>query len=253
MPYSNVEQITPIMQEIVKRQPKSMLDAGCGLGIYGMLTRVQLDLYFDDLFYLKLFREHRTDKRWKGVRIDAIEGFQDYIDYIPDWVYDTIIVEDVRTALPKIPDGQYDIALALAIIEHLDKKDGTEFLLQLQRVSKVLILSVPKNVSPQHAPGNDFETHRSQWSKEDLINLGAKRFIPHWGAWIAVFDPDESLQQDTDEVPVEVSVQKAPLHELDNSILTKLDQILDLQQTTLKSLGLRYRLKLFWKRLTGGA
>jgi len=67
-----------------------------------------------------------------------------------------------------------------------------------------------------------------------------------------VFDPDESLQQDTDEVPVEVSVQKVPLHELDNSILTKLDQILDLQQTTLKSLGLRYRLKLFWKRLTGG-
>ena len=79
MPYSNIEQITPIMQEIVRRQPKSMLDAGCGLGIYGMLARVQLDLYFDESFYLKLFREHRADKRWEGVRIDAIEGFQDYV------------------------------------------------------------------------------------------------------------------------------------------------------------------------------
>ena len=234
MPYSNIEQITPIMQEIVRRQPKSMLDAGCGLGIYGMLARVQLDLYFDESFYLKLFREHRADKRWEGVRIDAIEGFQDYVDYIPDWVYDTVVVEDVRTALPKIPDG-------------------SEFLLQLQRVSRVVILSVPKNVSPQHAPGNDFETHRSQWSKEDLIKLGAKRFIPHWGAWIAVFDPDEPLQQDTDEVSVEVSAQKVPLHELDNSIMSKLDQILDLQETTLRSLGLRYRFKLFWKRLMGGA
>ncbi|HEX5784614.1 MAG TPA: hypothetical protein VFY35_07800, partial [Burkholderiaceae bacterium] len=90
------------MQEVLRVRPSRMLDVGCGLGVYGFLSRIQLDLYFDEEFYKKLFRSHRGANTWSGARIDAIEGFADYLDYIPSWVYNQITVEDVRTALPKI-------------------------------------------------------------------------------------------------------------------------------------------------------
>lgn len=101
MPYSNVEQITPVMTELLRINPQKLLDVGCGLGVYGFLSRIQLDLYFDESFYTKLFRKFRPGKiQWKTT-IDAIEGFEDYLDYIPHWVYDNIFIEDVRTALGK--------------------------------------------------------------------------------------------------------------------------------------------------------
>ena len=189
MPFSNVEQITPIMQEVLRIRPRRMLDVGCGLGVYGLLSRIQLDLYFDEAFHTKLFREQRVARRWQGTRIDAIEGFEDYLDYIPDWVYDEIRVEDVRTALPSIPEGAYDLCPALAIIEHLSKDEGLEFVHQLKRIGPAVIVAVPKRVGPQEAPGNPFETHRSSWAREEFAALGANAFLPHSGAWIAVFDP----------------------------------------------------------------
>ncbi|MDD3517118.1 MAG: hypothetical protein PHQ14_02125 [Chromatiales bacterium] len=204
MPYSNAQQITPIMEEVRRIRPRRMIDVGCGLGVYGMLCRVQLDLYDDESFDKKLFRNGERYKRWDTV-IDAIEGFEDYLEFIPRWAYDDILIEDVRTALPKLPDAKYDIALALAIIEHLSKQDGIEFVRQLQRISRSVIVSVPKNVMPQEVAGNDFETHRSQWSQEDFLALGFNKFIPHSGVWIAVHDPDCGVHEDLPVVPAEIA------------------------------------------------
>ncbi len=188
MPFSNIEQITPIMQEVIRIRPERMLDVGCGMGIYGILSRIQLDLYFDEEFYKKIFRQYRAKEKWLGVTIDALEGFSDYFDYIPKWVYNDIRIEDVRTALPKIGDDSYDLCLALAIIEHLDKEEGLAFIRHLRRISRVVIMSVPKQVGPQEIPGNPYETHRSNWSSDEFVALGASRFLPHSAAWIPVFD-----------------------------------------------------------------
>lgn len=198
MPYSNVEQITPIMQQVLRIHPRKMIDVGCGLGVYGLLSRIQLDLYFDENFYLKLFKKYRPDTPDWVTTIDAIEGFQDYLDFIPAWIYNNIIVEDARTALPKIPDSQYDLALALAIIEHLERDEGVEFINNLKRISRCVIMSVPKKVGPQSVPDNDFETHRSHWSKEDFLDLGFNLFLPHEYVWIAVHDPSLPPYQDDD-------------------------------------------------------
>ncbi len=245
MPFSNVEQITPIMQEVIRIKPRSMLDVGCGLGVYGMLSRIQLDLYYDEAFHTKLFREYRAQKRWTGVRIDAIEGFADYADYIPDWVYDDIRIEDVRTALPSIDDGHYDLCIALAIIEHLDKADGLEFIRQLQRIGRTLIIAVPKHVAPQEVVGNPFETHRSTWLKSEFVALGATAFLPHEGAWIAVFDASRPAIQ-TQPMPL-VSVDfDARFSSLENS----LGQVLAEQARILAALSVRNRLTSLWKRLS---
>ncbi|MBK1724340.1 class I SAM-dependent methyltransferase [Thiocystis violacea] len=245
MPFSNVEQITPIMQEVLRIRPEKMLDVGCGFGVYGMLSRIQLDLYSDETFYTKVFRAHRSSKRWAGTRIDAIEGFEDYLDYIPDWVYDDIRVEDVRTALPTIPDEHYDLCLALAIIEHLTKEEGLEFIRQLKRIGKAVVIAVPKRVDSQEVPNNPFETHRSAWQREDFVALGANAFLPHSAAWIAVFDASRPRGATAEPTPA------APSTELELArIENKLDTLLERQTQVLSALSIKHRIGSLWGRMS---
>jgi hypothetical protein len=255
MPYSNVEQISLIMGEILRIKPRRLIDVGCGLGVYGLLSRIQLDLYSDENFHRKLFRRLRPEQAEWETTIDAIEGFEDYVDYIPSWVYNHLIIEDVRTALPKIPDNHYDLGLALAVIEHLSKEDGLEFVRHLKRISRTIIISVPKNVRPQSVPGNDFETHRSQWSKEDFIKLGFNKFLLHSGAWIPVHDPGLPVYQASDSVkhcatPEKTSVlteNQFLIRKLDK-LSEKVDQIIEMQQYLEKLMSFRYRFRSFFLR-----
>jgi SAM-dependent methyltransferase len=187
MPFSNAEQMSPIIAEIRHLRPKSVLDVGCGLGLYGFLCRIYLDLYDDVNFYDKLIDKGR--KKWT-VAIDAIEGFADYVPFIPGWVYDDIKVGNALDILPEIESGKYDLVLSLAILEHLTKDEGMIFLKELKRVGQKIILSVPKEWKEQTVPDNPFETHKSHWTYSGLRDFGFNKFLPHWGAWIAVYDPD---------------------------------------------------------------
>ena len=96
LPFSNLEQITPILSEIKKMGPRSILDVGCGIGVYGFLCRIYLEFYGCEGqdFFGKLKRSRPWD-----VRIDAIEGFRDYLDFIPRWAYDEIINEPALPVL----------------------------------------------------------------------------------------------------------------------------------------------------------
>lgn len=187
MPFSNSEQISPIFSEIKRRPVRSVLDVGCGLGVYGLLCRVHLDLYNDEQFYKKL--ESDAPDRWE-VRIDGIEGTPEYLPLIPSWAYDRIEQGEALALLREKADDQYDLVLALAIIEHFSREDGERFLDELVRVGRRAIVSVPKIVQPQAVPGKPFETHRSHWSDADFLAQGFTHFLPHPGAWIAVYDPD---------------------------------------------------------------
>jgi hypothetical protein len=191
MPFSNLEQITPIILEIKKMRPKSLIDVGCGLGVYGFLCRIYLELYGDDKNF---FKKLKGIIPW-DVRIDAIEGFEDYMEFIPRWAYDYIIFESASSALKKIPDKKYDLVLALAILEHFSKEDALIFLRELQRIGKKIIVSVPKEWHEQTVPENELETHRSHWTEKDLSSLGFNRFLPHPFVWIAI--RDEVNQKET--------------------------------------------------------
>lgn len=184
MPYSNLEQITPVISELKHLRPKSILDVGCGLGLYGYLCRIYLELYGDDENFFKKL----TGKLPWDIRIDAIEGFEGYLKFIPQWAYDNIIIDSAMSALSKIPDKKYDVALALAIIEHFSKEDAVAFVKELRRVGRKIILSVPKEWHEQTVPENELETHRSHWADTDLASLGFNRFLPHPFVWIAVAD-----------------------------------------------------------------
>lgn len=197
MPFSNLEQITPILSEVRTLRPKSILDVGCGLGVYGYLCRIYLELYGDDANFLKKLKRQNP---WE-VRIDAIEGFKDYLEFIPKWAYDDIMIGPAMNALSKIPRKEYDLVLALAILEHFSREDGMRFLYELRRIGGKIILSVPKQWNAQVVPENEFETHRSHWTDAELLSWGFNRILPHPYAWIAVFDGEDQKRQD-EEIPL---------------------------------------------------
>ena len=182
MPFSNSEQISPILAEITRLNPRSILDVGCGLGLYGVLCRIHLDLYHDIEFYRKL----DGSQPW-NTQIDGIEGCENYTPFIPHWAYDNIHVGNALDILPNFSEGQYDLILILAMIEHLTQDQGMWLISQLKRISRAIILSVPKNWQEQRIEGYPLETHRSHWTEQNLRDAGFTRFLPHWGAWLAVY------------------------------------------------------------------
>jgi len=193
MPYSNLEQLAPIINELKKIRPKSILDVGCGLGVYGYMIRVYLELYGDDENFMKKL----NGKQPWSIKMHGIEGYKGYLKYIPDWVYDKVVNDSAMKILKKIKDKQYDIALALAIVEHFDKNDGLALLNELKRVGKKVIVSVPIEWHEQTVPENDLETHRSHWTDTDFISAGFNRFIEHPFVWIPVYEEnsEETINQ----------------------------------------------------------
>lgn len=202
MPFSNTEQISPIMAEIVHLNPRSILDVGCGLGVYGMLCRIHLDLYHDPEFYKKL----NGSQPWH-TRIEGVEGCGVYTPFIPGWAYDHIYTDNALDIIPTLPDGGYDLILILAMIEHLSREEGVVLLNHLKRIGKAIILSVPKNWQEQEIPDYPLETHRSHWTEQDLRDVGFTRFLPHWGAWLAVYGipPHEDIANHTTDASSQVT------------------------------------------------
>jgi len=236
MPFSNSEQISPILSEIKHFQPKTILDVGCGLGVYGFLCRIYLDLYDDVNFFEKL--KNRKNKQW-DITIDAIEGFEEYLPFIPRWAYDNVLVGNVLNILTTIEDKKYDLILALAIIEHLTKEEGKVFIKEMRRVSKQIILSVPKEWKEQVVPDNPFETHKSHWTDSELRESGFNKFLPHWGAWIAIYDPEleEALRRRkvSEKIPEPSIPKRAVAPRTSGSLESKIKQVEEIQ-TAVKNL-----------------
>jgi len=88
------------------------------------------------------------------------------------------IVLDLNHPLP-FKDKSFDVAFALAVVEHLG--NGELFLLELQRVAKAVIGTTPspyakpvleflaflRLVNPEH-----IKDHKKYWSEKELRNIG---------------------------------------------------------------------------------
>jgi hypothetical protein len=229
MPFSNTEQMSPIMAEIVRLNPCSILDVGCGLGVYGMLCRIHLDLYHDPEFYKKLNRS----QPW-NTRIEGVEGCEVYTPFIPGWAYDHIYTGNALDVIPSMPDSCYDLILILAMIEHLSREEGMQLLSHLKRIGKAIILSVPKNWQEQEIPDYPLETHRSHWTEQDLRDAGFTRFLPHWGAWLAVYGipPHEDIANHTTDASTQVTQLSDGLNQIHIDISNLENQIAILNENT---------------------
>ena len=121
-----------------------LLDIGCGEGTYA-----------------KMF----PDAEWTGVEI-----FGPYvIEFGLDQLYKNLIVQDARTV---DFEGEYDVAFAGDVLEHMTGAEASELVLNLRRVAKWTVISIPLGHHPQGmVNGNVNETHVEDWDDRKVRRL----------------------------------------------------------------------------------
>ncbi len=158
MPISTSAHISHCLRHIITLQPRSILDVGCGFGMWGFLSRMYLDV-----------GETRLQPSEWQVRIDGLELFQPYIQVHHRALYSNIIIGDIRELAPQLDN--YELIIAGDVIEHLDKDDGERVVEQLyDKATRALLVNVPLGEGWDHPEchGNPGELHRSLWSVEDF-------------------------------------------------------------------------------------
>lgn len=168
MPISNYLQISPILDQLLQIKPASILDVGCGLGIYGSLARIYLE--GDNLYDRKNLSWNKKEN-WT-TRIDAIEGFEKYITDLHRFIYNDITTGNAKDVLQNIHDKAYDLVIAIDILEHFSKEEGTAFIRELARIGGNVIVATPSVFIKQQIPENPLEDHLSVWNREELSALG---------------------------------------------------------------------------------
>ena len=157
MPTCDPILITPIIQEVLYQQPKTVLEIGTGTGKFGALVRE-----YTDIWYRRL---HQQD--WR-TRIHGIEIFSGYRN--PLWgLYDSVMIGDATKLIdmPQLLLPCYDLILMTEVLEHLSKETGKMMLAKCLQKANIFIFSFTN--SPQDAAfGNEHERHISQWNESDL-------------------------------------------------------------------------------------
>jgi SAM-dependent methyltransferase len=167
MPTSRVELI-PMVIETVRECAaiygvRSILDVGCGSGLYGALLRQ----YFD-------FAHNRFDGE-DSLKITGIEPFEGYKN--PSWEhYDVLHQLTLEEFLKDFPDEKFDVVLALDVLEHLEKPQAVEAMEKLyERAEKYLIITTPTTFRDQWQPEKPWESelqrHRCHLTPDILESI----------------------------------------------------------------------------------
>jgi SAM-dependent methyltransferase len=138
MPTSEHWQIPRVVDVLVRERPQTVLDVGAGYGKYGLLAR----------------------EYGGATRVDAVDAVAPRFP-----VYDHVWLGDLRaldTLLPAEP-RQWDLALFIDAIEHLEKAEAWKVLDTLLRRARRVLITTPWGFRPQEIEGLPYETHRSGW------------------------------------------------------------------------------------------
>jgi hypothetical protein len=131
---------------------RGVLDVASGLGSWGYQIRT----------------------RARGApRITGLDIWVPYIRRVCSLsIYDDMVCADARR-LP-FRDSSFHAILACEVLEHLRREEGADFLTELERVARrILIVTTPLGFTYQgDVNGNVHERHVSAWKKEDLEGMG---------------------------------------------------------------------------------
>lgn len=164
MPSSTYKHINVMVEEIVKTNPKNILDIGIGSGKWGFLCREYLEMWNNRVF----------PAEW-ALKIDGIEIFPAYIERF-SWlgsIYSNIYEGDAYNLIDNA--NNYDLIIAGDIIEHLDKSKGIELIKKcIKKSNKAFLMSIPTGdwLHNKTVAGNEHEEHQAIWELEDLVKIG---------------------------------------------------------------------------------
>lgn len=158
MPTSTYAHIATVARYLEHVMPRSVLDIGIGNGKMGFIARDLLDVMLGG-------RYHRRD--WQ-VRLDGIEAFADYVQAHQRALYDELYIGDAFTVIDTL--GAYDLAIVGDVLEHFEPTRACEFMDKCARRATWIILNIPLGAAwtQEDIYGNDFERHRSFWTRGDF-------------------------------------------------------------------------------------
>ncbi len=161
MPVSMPLTLNQICSYILKRKPKLILDIGIGFGKWGFLAREYTDIWL----------QRYDPLQWKTT-IHGIEGYAEYITPASSYVYDEIFIGDATEVIKSL--DRYHLIICGAMLEHLEKSQGLEFLNDCKQKSDICFFTVPviTNLKMGARSPNPYERHRSQWSEKELSQFG---------------------------------------------------------------------------------
>lgn len=141
-----------IFLHLVPLKVRSVLDIGCGRGIVGALVRI--------------YREPE--------RIVGVDAYEPYVSFCRRaGHYDDLLNIDVKTASLPFNNDEFDLGTAIEVIEHLPRVDGARLLDELERVSKMVVISTPNRFFQQNSyDENPFQQHLSRWTVSDFVRRG---------------------------------------------------------------------------------
>lgn len=153
MPSSQAWRIPAVAELIYKLKPKSILDIGIGFGKWGVIAREYTDV-----------NKGRCAKNQWQIRIDGIEIFPAYKSVLWE-VYNKVYIGNVIDVLPKL--GNYDLVMAIEVLEHMKRADGLRMLSLIKMKSVHFIVSYSNSISPV-VFGNKHEEHITKWNSDDF-------------------------------------------------------------------------------------
>jgi len=91
-------------------------------------------------------------------------------------IHSEYIASDILETCRKITDNSFDCALALDLIEHLEKEDGEKLLKEMARIAKKrIIIYTPNGFLKQTVfEDNQAQKHLSGWSVKEMKKFGFK-------------------------------------------------------------------------------
>jgi len=162
MPSSTYHTLNKAVENILKIQPKTILDIGVGFGKWGFLCREYLETWNNRVF----------PDQWT-CKIDGVEIFEPYtkIPHVQS-LYDEIFIGNAYEIIHTLPN--YDLIIAMDIVEHLNKQDGIELCEDMLFLfTKACMINVPTGdwLNNVVIADNPAEEHQAIWEKEDLEEL----------------------------------------------------------------------------------
>lgn len=154
MPVSWPGQIGTVVDAVVRRSPRSVIDIGCGWGVYGAVIRAALPDV--DMVGVEPWPAYRWDHRGGAPRRDRW------------WPYDEVAV----AAWPPPPcfSGSWDVAIMVDVIEHMDAVTGSASVARALDVAPALVVATPHDPMrwPQDDHPNARERHVRRWAIDDV-------------------------------------------------------------------------------------
>ena len=157
MPSSRLDNVPWVGEQIYRLKPASLLDVGCGLGLYGLLARQCMDVYGPGSF--------QDTGRFRNKTVNAVEIWQPYLMPWHAHIYSQVWVGDVCELAPDLP--HHGVVLMIDVLEHIPKAKAKQMLARLDFGHLVAVVP-PDDIRPNTYGGNPHEEHVSTWAGREF-------------------------------------------------------------------------------------